>query len=258
MGLAIFLYLTAFYGKNFGTDDDNLAILPTSNTQGYQRYFLQFGIFIRIFTLLRSNQQIIYIVFTVFNQFTSLFAILALLIYTFARIGCTLFDRQYFIVIDDIYPIASSIIAGFDSTGNAMLTLLQLMIGEGWHEIMYLQMISEGLLLSVYFIVYILIVTIIISNVFVGLFLSDVDELKKQQSDDEVKKKFNKSKNFNQYAVNKLEKLNYQLNKIRVQEVKMKKQIVQIQNLLYQKQQIAEINQRSEIQPHTQFNMLQE
>merc|ERR1712039_894409 len=112
--------------------------------------------------------------------------------------------------------------------------------------------------------VYILIVTIIISNVFVGLFLSDVDELKKQQSDDEVKKKFNKSKNFNQYAVNKLEKLNYQLNKLRVHEVKMKKQILQIQNLLslqeindYQKQQLAEINQINETRPHTQFNMMQ-
>ena len=26
------------------------------NTQGYQRYFLQLGVLIRIFTLLRSNQ----------------------------------------------------------------------------------------------------------------------------------------------------------------------------------------------------------
>merc|ERR1712228_870064 len=125
--------------------------------------------------------------------------------------------------------------------------------------------ISDGLVRSFYFIVYILIVTIIISNVFVGLFLSDVDELKKQQSDDEVKKKFNKSKNFKSYALNKLEKLNYQLNKLRNQEVKMKKQIMQIQNLLslqeindYQKQQLAEINQINQIRPHTQFNMMQE
>ena len=85
--------------------------LVSGQSEGYQRYFLQLGILIRIFTLLRSNQKIIYIVFTVFTAFASLFAFLFLLIYTFARIGCALFDEAHDIVIDDIYQQASSIIA---------------------------------------------------------------------------------------------------------------------------------------------------
>eukprot|EP01083_Nonionella_stella_P239003 837014_1 len=232
---------------------------------GYQRFFLQLGILTRIFTLLRSNQKIMYMVFTVFSAFASLFAFLFVLIYMFARVGCTLFGRQTNTVIDDIYPVASSIIASFDTTGDAMLTLLQLMIGEGWHEVMYNNVIRSNVLYSIYFIVYILIVTIIISNVFVGLFLSDVDELKKSQVDDELKKKFNKSKNFKQYALNKLEKLNYQLNKLKNHEMKMKKQMRKIQQLLVtqqinqiQKQQLANINQINQINPHTQFNIIQE
>jgi len=207
---------------------------------GYQRYFLQLGILIRIFTLLRSNQKIIFIVFTVFSAFAALAAFLFLLIYSFARVGCTLFDTKYEIVIDDIYPVASSIIAiiaTFGSTADAMLTLLQLMIGEGWHEIMYLHMIGQSLLLSIYFIIYILIVSIIISNVFVGLFLSDVDELKQQQSEDELKKKFSKSKDFQSYAINKLEKLHYQLNKIKQHEAKTEKQITKIRAMLEQRLQ---------------------
>ncbi len=230
---------------------------------GYQRYFLQFGILIRIFTLLRSNQKIIYVVFTVFTAFASLFAFLLLFIYTFARIGCTLFDRQFSIVINDIYPIAESIIASFDNTATAMLTLLQLMIGEGWHEVMYLNVLSTNLFYAVYFIVYILIVTIIISNVFVGLFLSDVDKLTKQSSDDELKKKFNKSKNFKNYALNKLEKLSYQLNKIQKNEKNIKKQIAQIQGLLWtqkmnnqQEQQLLNIQQINAVNTHTQFNLV--
>ena len=258
--LLSWLILTFGFG---GEEEFALADPRNYDTQGYQRYFLQLGILIRIFTLLRSNQKIIYIVFTVFSAFASLFAFLFLLIYTFARVGCTLFDKEFAIVIDEIYPVAESIIASFDNTGSAMLTLLQLMIGEGWHEIMYLHMIAQTLVLSIYFIIYIMIVTIIISNVFVGLFLSDVDELKKMQTDDELKKKFNKSKNFKAYAINQLEKLNYQLNKTKAHQIKMEKQIREIVKMLeatevneQQKQQISNAQQMSQITAHTQFNMI--
>ncbi len=248
-------------------EPDTLGHRPGTQTQGYQRYFLQFGILIRIFTLLRSNQKIIYIVFTVFSAFASLFAFLFLLIYTFARWGCTLFEPEshYDIVIDDIYPAASSIIASFTTTGDGMLTLLQLMIGEGWHEVMYLHVLSTNLVYSVYFLFYILIVTIIISNLFVGLFLSNVDELKKQSTDDELKKKFNKSKNFKHYALNKLDTLQFQLNKIQLREKKMKKEIGTIRALLIaqklnddEQRRLAGANQINKVAPHTQFNLMAE
>merc|ERR1712233_85893 len=82
---------------------------------------------------------------------------------------------------DEIYSTSAE--ANFDSLGGAILTLLQLMVGEGWHEIMYLNIIATRIEYSLYFIGYIIIVTLIISNIFIGLFLSEIEELDNKQTE---------------------------------------------------------------------------
>lgn len=109
------------------------------------------------------------------------------------------------------------------------------MIGEGWHIIMWINVYSTTLSSTIYFSIYILIVTIIVSNVFVGLFLAEIDELKKKQSEDETLTKFNKSSNFNYYAKNKLNLLKYKLKQLKLYEKKLNKQIFKIENLLVTK-----------------------
>merc|ERR1712228_437469 len=103
----------------------------------------------------------------------NLLAFWFIFMFIWARIGCTLFATKTEIVLDEIYQTAAD--ARFDTLGSSILTLLQLMVGEGWHEIMYLNIIATRIEYSVYFVAYIVIVTLIISNIFVGLFLSKIE-----------------------------------------------------------------------------------
>merc|ERR1712176_1015621 len=92
--------------------------------------------------------------------------------------------------------------------GSSMLTLLQLMVGEGWHEIMYLNVIATRIEYSLYFILYIVIVTLIISNIFVGLFLSEIEGLDAKQSESELMHSWMESHyNFEQIATKRKTKL---------------------------------------------------
>ena len=66
-----------------------------------------------------------------------------LFIYGYARIGCTLFgDNKTDIVIDEMYDQSSNIKKNFNNLYFSMLALLQLMVGEAWHEIMYFNVIA--------------------------------------------------------------------------------------------------------------------
>eukprot|EP00483_Globobulimina_turgida_P008196 UN08212 len=86
------------------------------NDQGFEISFIQFGILIRTFTLLKSNQTLTYSIFTAFPQFISLIIFLFLCIYWWARLGTILFgDNVTDIVIEEVYDVAPSIAANFNS-----------------------------------------------------------------------------------------------------------------------------------------------
>jgi len=164
-----------------------------------------------------------------------------LFIYTWARIGCTAFgDDRRDIVIDEIYEPADGMVANFNSLNYAILTLVQLMIGEGWHEIMYTNTIATTSWGSLYFIFYIGMVAIIIANIFVGLLLANIDELQQQQSHDEIIQHSIKSKSFEVYAHQKRETLKWSiLNNLRQNDL-MRKQIREINDILKRQQEIKE------------------
>jgi len=123
-------------------------------------------------------------------------------------------------------------VANFNSLRYAILTLIQLMIGEGWHEIMYSNTIATEQWGCLYFIVYILVVAIIIANIFVGLLLANIDELQQQQSHDEIIQHSIKSKSFEVYAHQKKQMLQWSiLNNLRQNDL-MKKQMVEINDIL--------------------------
>ena len=103
------------------------------------QYILVFpliAVLMRIFTVLPTNRELLYVVFSVLKKFIYIFYLWALFIYFWARMGCACFgDNQKDIVLDDVYDAADGMIANFNTLGYAILTLIQLMIGEGWHEI---------------------------------------------------------------------------------------------------------------------------
>ena len=143
----------------------------------FEQYLLVFpliAVLIRIFTVIPSNKELLYVVSALFGRISGVLFFLTLLIYFWARIGCTCFgDDKMDIVLGDVYDAADGMIANFNSLEYAFLTLIQLMIGEGWHEVMYTNSISTNPWATVYFIVYITAVSIIIANIFVALLLAN-------------------------------------------------------------------------------------
>eukprot|EP01083_Nonionella_stella_P014074 39554_1 len=212
--------------------------------EGYQTYFLQFSVLLRTFTLLKTNQKLTYSVFTVFPQFVALIIFLGLYIYAWARLGCALFgDDATAIVIDDVYAPAPGIVANFDTIGYSLLCLVQLMVGEGWHEVMYLNVIaSTSFASAAYFMIYITVVTLIISNIFVGLFLAGIDDLQMEEAAPTALKALQKANQkssaaFHKYAIQQIQLLKFKLSQSKDQMTKTKQQIKLISFLLKQHQQ---------------------
>eukprot|EP00484_Ammonia_sp_Unknown_P014808 CAMPEP_0197073368 /NCGR_PEP_ID=MMETSP1384-20130603/210571_1 /TAXON_ID=29189 /ORGANISM="Ammonia sp." /LENGTH=348 /DNA_ID=CAMNT_0042512205 /DNA_START=1 /DNA_END=1047 /DNA_ORIENTATION=- len=224
---------------------------------GYRFLFLQIYL-LRLFTLIESNQRLIVLIFTIVPHFVNLLAFAFIFIFIWARIGCTIFADKKDIVGEDVYEtganasfdtVGTSVLTllqlmvgegwheimylKFDTVGTSVLTLLQLMVGEGWHEIMYLNMIATKVQNAAYFIIYIIFVTLIISNIFVGLFLSEIEELDSKQSEDQLLTQYRQqNRNWSKAAITRKRLLVNKLNTLKNQMQDTEKQIQRINHLL--------------------------
>ena len=180
-----------------------------------------------------SNRNLLFVLSSVLGKFIEVAIFLALFIYFWARIGCWLFgDNKQEIVLEEIYDPSSGSIATFDDLKYAVLTLIQLMVGAGWHQIMYTNTIATTKWATLYFIVYIMFVSIIITNIFVGLLLANVDELQEKQIHDEIAHRSIKTKSFKKFAKKKQEMLKYQIENHLDQAEALKKELGHIKKIL--------------------------
>ena len=63
-------------------------------------------------------------------------------------------------------------LASFDTLSGAMLCLVQILIGEGWHEVMFALMNAQHTWYwAVYFMIYVLVQTLLLTNLLVGVVL---------------------------------------------------------------------------------------
>eukprot|EP01084_Bolivina_argentea_P055045 100937_1 len=165
------------YSIWFGTFGLVLTVLYPSSIGGYYYLFLQ-SYLLRLFTFIKyqKNQTFVRLIFRIFSKLINLIAFLLIFILIWARIGCTIFSDKSEYVLDSIYLTSGTANAkNFNTLGSSILTLLQLMVGEGFHEVMYLNVIATGIGAALYFIIYIVVVILIIFNVLIGLFLSEIE-----------------------------------------------------------------------------------
>ena len=151
--------------------------------QQYQRMWLEVPL-LRLFTVVITNRRLVFVIVTVVHNFLSLLCVAGLYIIIWARIGVTLFHNKSEIVTPEIYDVSTE--ANFDNLNQGVLALLQLMVGEGWHEVMYLNVLATGFSAVYYFIIYIIIVTLFISNIFIGMVLAGIDDLRNQRANDDI------------------------------------------------------------------------
>ena len=140
------------------------------------RFWLLFPLW-RLLTVIVSNKRLVFVIGRVIaaGNVLSLLSFLILFIFIWARIGTALFNGASKYVISDVYDTSTD--ANFNNLPNGILSLLQITVGEGWHEIMYLNVISTRYVYILYFVVFVIIVTLLLNNIFVGLFLAGIDEL---------------------------------------------------------------------------------
>ena len=143
-----------------------------------------------------------------------------------------------------MYDISTD--TSFNSFSDSMTTLIQLFMGDGWHEVMYANILATGFEYSYYFIIYIVIIGLLIINVFTSLILSSMAHNKNIKKKDNLHNQcynadFNTfHKEYNQH----LQKLNQQKDDIELQIIKLQ--------LLYQRRNNLKntqiINQRQKNQ----------
>ena len=184
-------------------------------------------ILIRIFTLILINRKLIFEIVSVVGDIVSLLALMILYIFIWSRIGITLFKDKADVIIDTIYD--ASVDATFDTLIESILALIQLIVGEGWHEVMYTYVISTSYVTILYFILYIFVGTLLLKNIFIGLVLAGMQDLKNKMSHDEIYNKWmdGKETEFHtsveskkQQLINEISKKEIQLREIQTLEEK--------------------------------------
>ena len=162
-------YFIAVFVYNY-SDDDLLVSL---------RAVLLLPVLCRLFTLISINRRLGYQLIVVVGQWFDILLFAFLYIIIWARIGVTLFGGQSKVVLQDIYQ--TQVDANFDTLDAAVLSLLQMTIGNSWGEILYRNILATGMIYVMYFIIFVLIITVFIVNIFVALVLQGVQNLQHNQ-----------------------------------------------------------------------------
>lgn len=117
---------------------------------------------LRIFTSVAEYRRLLFMFANSVAAAKDLIFVLVLILYVASNLGTDLF--QGVLEADEI-----STNVNFDSADNTAIILMQMFVGEGWHEIMYMVVEKTNAAAAVYFVTYIFLVTVLYSQVFVSV-----------------------------------------------------------------------------------------
>jgi hypothetical protein len=147
------------------------SVLFGFNTAGTatnaRRFFLTFPL-LRLLTLSKTSRHLLWCLVLIVPMFLNLLIVLALVYLVFATYGLYMFAGKFDVVIyAGVSPPGN-----FDTLRNSVFVLFQLMVGEAWHEVMYAAIKTNGWNAAYYFIAFTIIVSLLFTNLFVGVILS--------------------------------------------------------------------------------------
>jgi hypothetical protein len=136
---------------------------------------------LRLFSLLERVRYLIFTLVRLIPRFTSVFIVLLIVSWVYAIVGVQLMSGKFRRVLQDSAPGGS-----FDSLREAFLTLFQMLIGESWDELMYAGIdVSHSFAVAFYFMSFIIIVTMLFTNLIVGIVLDAFSETVKRRESDQ-------------------------------------------------------------------------
>ena len=148
---------------------------------------------IRLFFTLKQARRVPFVLIPLRQYLLSVVALMMLFSYMYAIVGVTLFEGNLNSIANSVDPEMVRL-ASFDTVPSSMLTLTQVLIGEGWHEIMYATMngkhswyapfipplaalpsspplATRGRYWAGYFVIFVLMQTLLLTNLLVGVVL---------------------------------------------------------------------------------------
>eukprot|EP00736_Rhodelphis_marinus_P006538 Rmarinus@m.25199 len=131
------------------------------------RHFIVAIPVLRIFTVFQVARNLTVGLAYSLAGMTALFILLFVVIYISAALGVIAFAGAFTYLPYTVYTMPA---ANFDSLEEAVTTLFQLMGGESWSDTMYAAVdATSTLFTAVYFIAYIIIITLLFVNLFIGV-----------------------------------------------------------------------------------------
>merc|ERR1711964_77297 len=94
------------------------------------------------------------------------------ILYVFAIYGRSLFAHKYDVLIPETRKAPYT---NFDTLFHAMTTLMQLLVGEGWHEVMNDTVRAAGWYTWIYFATFVLIMSLFLVNILISSVLAAID-----------------------------------------------------------------------------------
>lgn len=126
---------------------------------------------LRVFMIVKPIQYYVVVLSRSMPHVLDLFQLIMIVIILFSMIFVNLFCGLFSLVLREEDVAAPH--GNFDTLPKAMMTLLQLMVGEGWHDVMYAGIEVGGWTAGLMFIIYAFLLTVLMANLLIGyVFLS--------------------------------------------------------------------------------------
>jgi hypothetical protein len=141
---------------------------------------------LRIFSVMPHVKDLFFALILILPQFTDLFVLLILVLLIYGIIGVNLFAGKFTELLQGDAPDAS-----FDTLRDSLQSLFQILIGEGWDELMYAGIkVRKNFTVAWYFISFVAIATLLFVNIFIGLvlqafhtFYHEIEEAKREEEE---------------------------------------------------------------------------
>ena len=135
---------------------------------------------LRLFGVFPSVHKIIYCFYVIVPNYSAIITLTALIMYFYAIVGCMIFGGTFKYLHEYDAPAAN-----FNSLFDALLTLIQLFVGPAWNGVMGAGVDAVGSSAYVYFFSYVIISTLLLTNLLMGVIISGYGEIVEIQRDAE-------------------------------------------------------------------------
>ena len=137
---------------------------------------------LRLFFVLKTARRIIFVLVPLRQYLISVLVLMLVYNFMFAIVGVTLFEGVLEDISNALDPEVVRI-TSFDSIGSAMLTLTQVLVGEGWHAIMFAVMNGRhSWYWAAFFMIFIIVQTLLLTNLLVGVILDSTYNFEEELS----------------------------------------------------------------------------